>query len=103
MEDFILKVKCPVCMKNYGEDIDDTLILLGDTEQNMQCLSCGYSSNNKMKEHINNNPFPQEFKDVCKKIGERFWAPSVFQTANYKVVPMVKEGELKWEIFALRS
>ena len=103
MEDFILKVKCPVCMKNYGEDIDDTLILLGDIEQNMQCLSCGYSSNNKMKEHINNNPFPQDFKDVCEKIGERFWAPSVFQTANYKVVPMVKEGELKWEIFALED
>ena len=99
MEDFILKVKCPVCMKNYGEDIDDTLILLGDIEQNMQCLSCGYSSNNKMKEHINNNPFPQEFKDVCKKIGERFWAPSVFQTANYKVVPMVEGKELKWRIF----
>ena len=103
MEDFILKVKCPVCMKNYGEDIEDTLILLGDMEQNMQCLSCGYSSNNKMKEHIDNNPFPQDFKDVCEKIGERFWAPSVFQTANYKVVPMVKEGELKWEIFALED
>ena len=103
MEDFILRVKCPVCMKNYDEDIDDTLILLGDIEQNMQCLSCGYSSNNKMKEHINDNPFPQEFKDVCEKIGERFWAPSVFQTSNYKVVPMVKEGELKWEIFAIED
>ena len=100
MEDFILRVKCPVCMKNFGEEnIDDTLVLLGDEEQNMQCLACGYSSNNKMKEHINDNPFPQEFKDVCEKIGDRFWAPSVFTTANYQVVPMVEEKELKWRIF----
>jgi len=100
MEDFILRVKCPVCMKNLGEEnIEDTLVLLGDDEQNMQCLACGYSSNNKMKEHINDNPFPQEFKDVCEKIGDRFWAPSIFQTANYKVVPMVEEKELKWRIF----
>ena len=101
MEDFILRVKCPVCMKNLGEEnIDDTLVLLGDEEQNMQCLACGYSSNNKMKEHINDNPFPQEFKDVCEKIGDRFWAPSVFTTANYQVVPMVEEKELKWRVFA---
>ena len=100
MEDFILRVKCPVCMKNLGEEnIEDTLVLLGDGEQNMQCLGCGYSSNNNMKEHINDNPFPQEFKDVCEKIGDRFWAPSVFTTANYQVVPMVEEKELKWRIF----
>ena len=48
MEDFILKVKCPVCMKTHGEDIEDTLILIGDEQQNMQCLACGYSSNNNM-------------------------------------------------------
>jgi len=100
MEDYTLRVKCPVCMKNLGEEIDDTLILLGDEEQNMQCLACGYSSNNKMKEHISENPFPQEFKDVCEKIGDRFWAPSVFTTANYQVVPMVEDKELKWRIYA---
>ena len=100
MEDYILRVKCPVCMKNLGEEnLDDTLVLLGDEQQNMQCLGCGYSSNNKMKEHINDNPFPQEFKDVCEKIGDRFWAPSVFTTANYQVVPMVDKKELKWRVF----
>ena len=101
MEDYILRVKCPVCMKNNGEEnTDDTLVLLGDEEQNMQCLGCGYGSNNNMKSHINDNPFPQEFKDVCEKIGDRFWAPSVFTTANYQVVPMVEEKELKWRVFA---
>ena len=101
MEDFILRVKCPVCMKNNGEEnTDDTLVLLGDEEQNMQCLGCGYGSNNNMKSHINDNPFPQEFKDVCEKIGDRFWAPSVFTTGNYQVVPMVEEKELKWRVFA---
>ena len=97
MEDMILKVPCPCCIQEDGESAD-TLVLLGDDKQNMQCLGCGYGSNNNMKEHINDNPFPQEFKDVCKKLNDRFWAPSVFTTANYNVTPTVKDKELKWII-----
>ena len=100
MEDFVLRVKCPVCISDDGEEnTSDNLVLLGDEEQNMQCLGCGFGSNNNMKTHISDNPFPQEFKDVCRKIGKRFWAPSVFTTENYQVVPMVEEKELKWRIF----
>ena len=92
MEDFILRGKCPVCLEDDGEEnTGDNLVLLGDEEQNMQCLGCGFGSNNNMKDHISDNPFPQEFKDVCRKLGKRFWAPSVFTTENYQVVPMVKE------------
>ena len=107
MEDFILRVKCPVCLKDDGEEnTGDTLVLLGDEEQNMQCLGCGFGSNNNMKTHISDNPFPQEFKDVCKKLNDRFWAPSVFTTENYQVVPIVDDGllphhnGLKWKVFA---
>ena len=101
MDDFILRVKCPVCLEDDGEEnTGDNLVLLGDEEQNMQCLGCGFGSNNNMKDHISDNPFPQEFKDVCRKLGKRFWAPSVFTTENYQVVPMVKEKELKWRVFA---
>ena len=97
MEDMILKVPCPCCIQEDGESAD-TLVLLGDVEQNMQCLGCGYGSNNNMKEHISDNPFPQEFKDVCKKLNDRFWAPSVFTTANYNVTPTVKDKKLNWII-----
>ena len=101
MEDFILRVKCPVCLEDDGEEnTGDNLVLLGDEEQNMQCLGCGFGSNNNMKDHISDNPFPQEFKDVCRKLGKRFLAPSVFTTENYQVVPMVKEKVLKWRVFA---
>jgi len=101
MEDLILRVKCPICLKDNGEEnTEDTLVLLGDEEQNMQCLGCGFGSNNNMKTHISDNPFPQEFKDVCRKIGKRFWAPSVFTTENYQVVPFVDKKELKWRVFA---
>lgn len=101
MEDFILRVKCPVCISDDGEEnTGDTLVLLGDDEQNMQCLGCGFGSNDNMKTHISDNPFPQEFKDVCRKMGDRFWAPSVFTTENYQVVPMVEEKTLKWRVFA---
>ena len=88
MEDMILKVPCPNDTKQCtvsGGKVMETVILLGDEKQNMQCLTCGYGSNNNMKEHISDNPFPQEFKDVCVKLNDRFWAPSVFTTANYNV------------------
>ena len=102
MEDYTLRVKCPndgeKCSVSGGK-IEESMILLGDNEQNMQCLACGFASNNDMKTHI--KPFPDDFKDVCVETGQgRYWAPSVFTTANYQVVPMVEKTELKWIIFA---
>ena len=101
MEDFTLRVKCPndgdKCSVSGGE-IKESMVLLGDNEQNMQCLACGYASNSSMKTHI--KPFPKDFKDVCVETDNgRYWAPSVFTTENYNVVPMVDEGVLKWRIF----
>jgi len=102
VEDFTLRVKCPndgeKCSVSGGE-IEESMILLGDNEQNMQCLVCGFASNNDMKTYI--KPFPEDFKDVCVETGQdRYWAPSVFTTENYNVVPMVDNGVLKWRIFA---
>ena len=101
-DDFILKVKCPndgsECSVVGGE-IMESMVLLGDGEQNMQCLACGYASNSNMKTNI--QPFPKDFKEVCVETSnDRFWAPSVFTTENYNVVPMVDENILKWRIFA---
>jgi len=53
-----------------------------------------------MKSHIYDNPFPQEFKDVCREINDRWWAPSVFTTEHYMVVPLAEEDKLKWRLFA---
>ncbi len=95
-DDFMLKVKCPL---DSCSDIEESMMLLGDAEQNMQCLSCGFASNNVMKTHI--QPFPEDFKDICIETNNgRYWAPSVFTTANYQVVPMVKDKELRWRVFA---
>ena len=101
MDNFTLQVKCPndgeKCSVSGGE-IKESMILLGDVEQNMQCLECGFASNNDMKTHI--KPFPEDFKDVCVETDKgRYWAPSVFTTENYNVVPIVDEGVLKWRIF----
>ena len=103
MEDnFILKVKCPNNGSEcsiVGGEVMESMVLLGDNEQNMQCLACGFASNNNMKTRI--QPFPEDFKEVCVETGEgRYWAPSVFTTENYNVVPMVDGGQLKWRIFA---
>ena len=103
MDDMILKVKCPNdgerCLVD-GSKIFESMILLGDDEQNMQCLTCGFASNKDMKSHIKDNPFPEEFKDICKNLNDRWWAPSVFTTENYMVVPLVEEEILKWRLFA---
>ena len=102
MDNFTLQVKCPndgdKCSVSGGE-VKESMILLGDVEQNMQCLECGFASNNNMKTHI--KPFPEDFKDVCVETNkDRYWAPSVFTTSNYQVVPMVEDKELKWKIYA---
>ena len=99
MDPMILQVACPCCIED-AIDIDDSLVLLGDDEQNMQCLHCGFASNKKMKSHISDNPFPQNFKDVCRQLNDRWWAPSVFTTEHYMVVPLVEEDKLKWRLFA---
>tara|TARA_A100001515_G_C4482893_1_gene180670 strand:- start:13 stop:432 length:420 start_codon:yes stop_codon:yes gene_type:complete len=102
MDDFMLKVKCPNNGSEcsiVGGEIMESMVLLGDGEQNMQCLACGYASNSNMKTHI--QPFPKDFKDVCVETDKgRYWAPSVFTTENYNVVPIVDGGVLKWRIFA---
>ena len=55
MQDMVLKVECPndgsECSV-VGGKIMESMVLLGDGEQNMQCLACGFGSNNNMKEHI---------------------------------------------------
>ena len=99
MDSMFLRVACPCCIEDEI-DIDDSLVLLGDDEQNMQCLYCGFASNKKMKSHISDNPFPQNFKDVCRQLNDRWWAPSVFTTEHYMVVPLVEEDKLKWRLFA---
>ena len=102
MDDFMLKVKCPNNGSEcsiVGGEIMESMVLLGDGEQNIQCLACGYASNSNMKTHI--QPFPKDFKDVCVETDKgRYWAPSVFTTENYNVVPIVDGGVLKWRIFA---
>jgi len=91
MDDMILKVKCPNDTKECtvaGGEIMESMVLLGDEEQNMQC----------MKTHI--KPFHDDFKEVCVETNKgRYWAPSVFTTENYMVVPVV-DGELKWRVYA---
>ena len=96
MEDMILKVPCPCCIQEDGESAD-TLVLLGDDQHNMQCLGCGYGSNNNMKsEDYDAN----EFQSICKKLKDRWWAPSSFTTEHYTVIPFMDDG-LKWKIIPL--
>ena len=100
MQDMVLKVECPndgsECSV-VGGKIMESMVLLGDGEQNMQCLACGFGSNNNMKsEDYDAN----EFQNICKKLKDRWWAPSSFTTEHYTVIPFMDDG-LKWKIIPL--
>ena len=94
-----LEVKCPndsnKCLVSDGE-IKESLVLLGDDEQNMQCTQCGYASNKDFKDKV--VEFPEDFKKVCKEVKGRWWMPAVYQTDNYLIVPSVEEEKLIWVI-----
>ena len=94
-----LEVQCPndskKCLVSDGE-IKESLILLGDEEQNMQCTQCGYASNKDYKDKM--VEFPEDFQSVCKEINGRWWMPAVYQTKNYLVVPAIEEEKLVWII-----
>ena len=94
-----LEVQCPndskKCLVSDGE-IKESLILLGDEEQNMQCIQCGYASNKDYKDKM--VEFPEDFQSVCKEINGRWWMPAVYQTENYIIVPSVEEEKLIWII-----
>ena len=90
-----LEVQCPLCLEN-GSDKEDTLVLLGDNEQNMQCTNCGYASNKNYKDKV--VEFPEDFQSICKQINGRWWMPAVYQTQNYLIVPSVEDEKLIWII-----
>ena len=94
-----LEVKCPndsnKCLVSDGE-IKESLVLLGDDEQNMQCTQCGYASNKDYKNKV--VEFPEDFQSVCKEVNGRWWMPAVYQTKNYLIVPSVEDEKLIWII-----
>ena len=94
-----LEVQCPndgsKCLVSDG-DIKDSMVLLGDAEQNMQCTQCGYASNKNYKDKVLD--FPEDFQSVCKEVNGRWWMPAVYQTENYIIVPSVEEEKLIWII-----
>ena len=58
-----LEVQCPndgsKCLVSDG-GIKDSMVLLGDAEQNMQCTQCGYASNKNYKDKVLD--FPEDFQ-----------------------------------------
>tara|TARA_B100000287_G_scaffold431950_1_gene490244 strand:- start:1209 stop:1547 length:339 start_codon:yes stop_codon:yes gene_type:complete len=76
---------------------EDTLILLGDDKQSMQCMHCGYASSSDYKEELSDE-LDDKFIDVCKNINGRNWLPGVFTSDNYYITPDTREGKLIWHI-----
>ena len=99
----MLQVQCP----NDGDkclvsdcDIKEEMVLLGDDQQNMQCINCGFASNKKYKGEIGDilENYPKDFINACKEVNGRWWIPAVYQTENYIISPKIVEDELKWVI-----
>ena len=91
VSDMRLKVKCPCCLT------EDSLILLGDDNQSMHSIHCGYASSKDYKEQLSDE-LDDKFINVCKNINGRNWLPGVFTSDNYYITPDVKEDKLIWHI-----
>jgi hypothetical protein len=94
-----LEVQCPLCLED-GSDVDNSLILLGDDDQNMQCTNCGFASNKKYKGEISDilENYPNDFISVCRKINDRWWIPAIYNTEKYMISPKVVDDKLTWVI-----
>ena len=81
-------------------DIDNSLILLGDDQQNMQCTNCGFASNEKYKGEIGDilENYPKDFINVCRQVNDRWWIPAIYQTEKYMIAPKVVDDKLTWVI-----
>ena len=95
-EDFRMQVQCPLCVEDGFEE--NTLVLHGDEEQNMQCLNCGYATNSDYKGSLDKHDFSDDFKDACIEWKDRHWVPAVFTTDNYYILPDIREKKLVWVI-----
>ena len=95
----MLEVQCPLCLEN-GSDVDNSLILLGDDQQNMQCTNCGFASNKKYKGEIGDilENFPKDFINVCKEVNGRWWIPAIYNTEKYMIAPKIVDDKLTWVI-----
>ena len=91
VSDMRLNVKCPCCLT------EDSLILLGDDSQSMQCIHCGYASSKDYKEQLSDE-LDDKFINVCKNINGRNWVPGVFKSNNYYITPDVVDSKLIWHI-----
>ena len=85
-----LEVQCPLCLED-GSDVDNSLILLGDDEQNMQCTNCGFASNEKYKGEIGDilENYPDDFIGVCRKVNAEDVEMPTFYDA-YVVIQMME-------------
>ena len=94
-----LKVQCPLCLED-GSDVDNSLILLGDDDQNMQCTNCGFASNKNYKGEIGDilENYPKDFINVCRQVNDRWWIPAIYNTESYMISPKVVKDKLTWVI-----
>ena len=99
----MLQVQCP----NDGDkclvsdcDIKEEMVLLGDDQQNMQCINCGFASNKKYKGEIGDilENYPEDFISVCKEVNGRWWIPAIYNTEKYMIAPKVVDDKLTWVI-----
>jgi len=92
-----LVVNCPLC----GEK---ELNIISSQDELMQCLSCGYSTNNsltgKMSENEEFNKMDKEIRHLSKEQNDQIWTPSILNLPLGLLHPSGKKHDggytLKW-------
>jgi hypothetical protein len=84
---------CPLCEEH-------ALHVIGEKDELMQCLYCGYVSSQKFIGTINDNneykKLPEQMQKMAKEYNGRIWIPSVLTLPMGVLTPILVEGDIFW-------
>ena len=94
-KDFKIVINCTLCG-------DKELHVLKDEENSLQCLSCGYSTNDTYNGNVDENEYFQKLDEDLKKWAQesqgQIWIPSVLRLPIGIYYPYDVDGEMKWAL-----
>jgi len=84
---------CPLCEEH-------ALHVVGEHDELMQCLYCGYVSSQKfigtMANNEEYNDLPEQMQKMAKEYNNRIWIPTVLTLPMGILNPILVEGEMFW-------
>ena len=89
-----ITIECPLCGEKECQVVNDGGVRM------MQCLSCGYSSNDHLtlpkEDNEHYNRMDDKLKEWSKEADGYVWLPTVLQLSTGILYPTSVDDEMKW-------